>query len=45
MRYVFSCFSLAERLVGIYENVDDNSTEVSVFSEEGGETTSFFLSV
>ena len=41
----FSCFSLAERLVGIYEDVDDNSTELSVFSEEGGETNSFFLSV
>ena len=34
----FSCFSLAERLVGIYEDVDENSTEPSVFSEEGGET-------
>lgn len=38
--------SLAERLVGIYEDVDENSTEPSVFSEEGGPVTnksSFFL--
>ena len=40
---MFFCFSLAERLVGIYEDVDENSTEPSVFSEEGGEATSFFL--
>ena len=39
---MFFCFSLAERLVGIYEDVDENSTEPSVFSEEGGEATSFF---
>ena len=34
----FPCFIIAERLVGIYEDVDENSTEPSVFSEEGGET-------
>ena len=39
----FVLFSLAERLVGIYEDVDENSTEPSVFSNEGGETFFFLM--
>ena len=40
---LFLCFSLGEHLVGVYEDIDDNSTDKrSVFADEGGETTNVF---
>ena len=42
---LFLCFSLGEHLVGVYEDIDDNSTDKrSVFADEGGETTNVFYS-
>lgn len=37
-------FSLADRLLGVYEDMSDNSTnETSVFAEKGGITLQFGL--